>query len=135
MISIPWTWRRSETAADYSSAVIPLNEAHQHSHSYRLRPRPDPEGQLDDEAFDDDDDDPDKDGDDGDTTMLVMTRSVDEYSIEGLRREVRAGKKGGEWTTYEMRSKLINKAIQDIGMGRYNWQLFVLCGFGWFADK
>lgn len=20
-------------------------------------------------------------------------------------------------------------------MGRYNWQLFVLCGFGWFADK
>lgn len=20
-------------------------------------------------------------------------------------------------------------------MGTYNWQLFVLCGFGWFADK
>ena len=20
-------------------------------------------------------------------------------------------------------------------MGRYNWALFVLCGFGWFADK
>ena len=20
-------------------------------------------------------------------------------------------------------------------MGPYNWQLFVLCGFGWFADK
>lgn len=20
-------------------------------------------------------------------------------------------------------------------MGRYNWELFVLCGFGWFADK
>lgn len=34
-----------------------------------------------------------------------------------------------------VKSKLINKAIQDIGMGRYNWQLFVLCGFGWFADK
>lgn len=30
---------------------------------------------------------------------------------------------------------LVNKAVQDIGMGRYNWQLFVLCGFGWFADK
>lgn len=29
----------------------------------------------------------------------------------------------------------MNKAIQDIGMGNYNWQLFVLCGFGWFADK
>lgn len=30
---------------------------------------------------------------------------------------------------------MINKAIQDIGMGRYNWELFVLCGFGWFADN
>ncbi|KAH6845141.1 major facilitator superfamily domain-containing protein [Chaetomium sp. MPI-CAGE-AT-0009] len=136
MISLPWTWRRSETAANYASAVIPLDEAHKHSHSYRLRPRPDPDGQLGDEAFDDEDD-ADKDGEDGDTTMLVMNRSVDEYSIEGLRREVRGGKRGGggEWTTYEMRSKLINKAIQDIGMGRYNWQLFVLCGFGWFADN
>lgn len=34
-----------------------------------------------------------------------------------------------------VKSKLINKAIQDIGMGKYNWQLFVLCGFGWFADN
>ncbi|EAQ92476.1 hypothetical protein CHGG_00711 [Chaetomium globosum CBS 148.51] len=134
MISIPWTWRRSKTAADYASAVIPLSEAHRHSHSYRLRSQPEPEGQLEDEAFDEDDD-PDKDGDDGDTTMLVMANSAAEYSIEGLRREVRAGKKGGEWTTYEMKSKLINKAIQDIGMGTYNWQLFVLCGFGWFADN
>ncbi len=33
------------------------------------------------------------------------------------------------------KSKIINKAVQDIGMGTYNWQLFVLCGFGWFADK
>lgn len=30
---------------------------------------------------------------------------------------------------------MINLAIQDIGMGRYQWQLFILCGFGWFADK
>jgi hypothetical protein len=34
-----------------------------------------------------------------------------------------------------VKSKVINKAIQDVGMGRYNWELFVLCGFGWFADK
>jgi hypothetical protein len=33
------------------------------------------------------------------------------------------------------KSKVINKAIQDIGMGRYQWELFVLCGFGWLADK
>lgn len=38
-------------------------------------------------------------------------------------------------TVCVVKSKVINKAIQDIGMGRYNWELFVLCGFGWFADK
>lgn len=35
----------------------------------------------------------------------------------------------------KVKSKLINKAIGDIGMGSYNWQLFILCGFGWMADK
>lgn len=33
------------------------------------------------------------------------------------------------------KSKVINRAVQDIGMGRYQWKLFVLCGFGWLADK
>lgn len=33
------------------------------------------------------------------------------------------------------KSMILNKAIQDIGMGRYQWQLFVLCGMGWLADK
>jgi len=42
---------------------------------------------------------------------------------------------GGHDSVYDLKSKVINKAIQDIGMGRYNWELFVLCGFGWFADN
>jgi hypothetical protein len=33
------------------------------------------------------------------------------------------------------KSKIINKALQDIGMGRYQWHLFSLCGMGWLADK
>lgn len=33
------------------------------------------------------------------------------------------------------KAKLINMAIQGIGMGRYQWELYVLCGFGWTADK
>jgi hypothetical protein len=40
-----------------------------------------------------------------------------------------------EADSYIVKSKVINKAIQDIGMGRYNWELFILCGFGWCADK
>lgn len=38
-------------------------------------------------------------------------------------------------STKSGKSKVINKAIQDIGMGPYQWQLFILCGFGWLADK
>jgi hypothetical protein len=33
------------------------------------------------------------------------------------------------------KSIIINKAIQDIGLGKYQWQLFSLCGMGWLADK
>ncbi|KAI9352814.1 major facilitator superfamily domain-containing protein [Obelidium mucronatum] len=29
----------------------------------------------------------------------------------------------------------INEQIVAIGMGSYQWRLFVLCGFGWFADN
>jgi Major Facilitator Superfamily len=33
------------------------------------------------------------------------------------------------------KSKIVNKAIQDIGIGRYQWHLFSLCGMGWLADN
>lgn len=36
---------------------------------------------------------------------------------------------------YVGKSKVINLAIMDIGMGRYQWELFALCGFGWTADN
>ena len=38
-------------------------------------------------------------------------------------------------SVYDRKSKVINKAIQDIGMGRYQWKLFILSGFGWLADN
>ena len=31
---------------------------------------------------------------------------------------------------YEAKARVLNKAIQDIGMGRYQWQLFIVIGFG-----
>lgn len=36
---------------------------------------------------------------------------------------------------YHEKAKILNAAIQDIGMGRYQWQLFVVTGFGWLADN
>ncbi|KAI3396257.1 hypothetical protein diail_12339 [Diaporthe ilicicola] len=123
-----WRGLRTESVDNYSGVLVPLDQAHLHSHSARC-------GRTEYEelpSHDDDDDDPkDGVGDEG-TGMLEM--SAAEYSIEGLRKEVRRGGSGLR-SDYEMKSMLVNKAVQDIGMGRYNWHLFVLCGFGWFADN
>ncbi|KAH6690640.1 membrane transporter [Plectosphaerella plurivora] len=110
----------------FHGVVVPLEEAHLHSHSRRVgrtefEERPTPDG---------DDEDPMKDAEE---SMGMLEMSAAEYTIEGLRKEMRRGR--GESSDYELRSKLVNKAIQDIGMGLYNWQLFALCGFGWFADN
>ncbi|KAL4963958.1 MFS transporter [Aspergillus stella-maris] len=59
-----------------------------------------------------------------------------ELTLESLRAEVEAGVvASGHDTVYDRKAKVINRAIQDIGMGRYQWGLFVLCGFGWVADN
>ncbi|KAI4103169.1 MAG: hypothetical protein L6R37_003990 [Teloschistes peruensis] len=57
-------------------------------------------------------------------------------TIEGLRAEIELDlAASGHDTAYDRKSTVINKAIQDIGMGRYQWSLFALCGFGWLADN
>ena len=57
-------------------------------------------------------------------------------AIELLRAEIDLDvAASGHDSAYDRKSKVINKAIQDIGMGTYQWKLFCLCGFGWLADK
>ncbi|KLO07040.1 MFS general substrate transporter [Schizopora paradoxa] len=36
---------------------------------------------------------------------------------------------------YEAKARILNDAIQEIGMGKYQWFLFVVAGFGWFSDN
>ncbi|KAL4070230.1 major facilitator superfamily domain-containing protein [Scleroderma yunnanense] len=36
---------------------------------------------------------------------------------------------------YQAKARILNRSIQDIGMGKYQWCLFVVAGFGWFADS
>ncbi|THC89689.1 hypothetical protein EYZ11_010864 [Aspergillus tanneri] len=38
-------------------------------------------------------------------------------------------------STYRANVDVLNRAIQEIGMGRYQWQLFVVIGFGWASDN
>ncbi|TRX95090.1 hypothetical protein FHL15_004175 [Xylaria flabelliformis] len=37
--------------------------------------------------------------------------------------------------TYARKAIVLNRAIKDIGMGRYQWQLFAVIGFGWASDN
>ncbi|KAI0455872.1 sugar transporter [Xylaria acuta] len=136
---------RQESVHDYIGVLVPLEDAHLHSHSARCGKA---EFEEDRRGSDDGNTNADLDGDEDEETALgtsyknsdnegegMLQMDAAEYTIEGLRRDVRKGEPGRRWTEYELKSKLINKAIQDIGMGRYNWQLFILCGFGWFADN
>lgn len=34
---------------------------------------------------------------------------------------------------YQAKARVLNDALQDVGMGRYQWGLFVVTGFGWLA--
>ncbi|KAH8699671.1 major facilitator superfamily domain-containing protein [Ilyonectria robusta] len=117
-----------ESVDDYVGVLVPLEQAHLYGQSAKSGKKARSQTQDDDQL----DDEETKDGDYEMQGMLQ--KNVGGYTIEGLRREMREGRQG-RWTTYEIKSKLINKAIGDIGMGSYNWQLFTLCGFGWLADN
>ena len=84
-----------ESVENYLGVVVPLEEAHLHSHSRRtgkteFEERPTP-----------DEDDEDR-GKDGEESQGMLEMSAAEYSIEGLRKEVRKGK--GDATEYESES-------------------------------
>lgn len=37
--------------------------------------------------------------------------------------------------TYVAKAKILNDAFREIGMGRYQWHLFIVTGFGWLSDN
>lgn len=138
----PWRFgSRVESVDDYAGVLVPLDKAHLHSSSARAgrtefesRARGQP-GDSTAAADDDDEGDENAKPEESESeTRGMLEMEAAEYTIEGLRKEMRQGRRG-QWTEYEIKSKLMNKAIGDIGMGTYNWQLFALCGFGWFADN
>lgn len=48
---------------------------------------------------------------------------------EGEMENLKIG--GGVDPVFEAKAAVINRALQHIGMGKYQWKLFALCGFGW----
>jgi hypothetical protein len=87
-----------ESVDSYAGVLVPLEEAHLHSHSARI-------GRCEfEEVPQDDDDAASDDGDSGKDreteTQGMLEMSAAEYTIEGLKKQVRRGRKG-QWTDYE----------------------------------
>ncbi|KAG1847651.1 MFS general substrate transporter [Suillus subalutaceus] len=36
---------------------------------------------------------------------------------------------------YQAKARILNDALQEIGMGKYQWYLFLVAGFGWLSDN
>jgi len=133
---------RKTSVNDYQDVLVPLANARRHPtiHAEYARRRS-AEGHNDNTASFDSmkmEGGPLSSNESGEEEGVMRTSSANysPYTIEGLRAEVMEDvAASGHDSAYDLKSKVINKAIQDIGMGRYNWELFILCGFGWFADN
>jgi hypothetical protein len=56
----------------------------------------------------------------------------DTYTIDGAKE---VSVIDGVDPIYAAKARVLNAAIQEIGMGRYQWQLFFVIGFGWAQDN
>ncbi len=119
---------------DFDSVVIPLSQAQRAAsvvaeNQRRASARTLVEEEQEAEKKVSDKDSLGKAGKESDSDNALTT-------LESLRAEIDADvSASGHDSAYDRKSKVVNKALIDIGMGRYQWELFVLCGFGWFADN
>ncbi|KAF6741695.1 MFS general substrate transporter [Ephemerocybe angulata] len=60
------------------------------------------------------------------------TKTVDDESEQRLETVYSEDTLDGR---YLAKAQILNEAIQSIGMGKYQWGLFIVTGFGWFADN
>ena len=52
-------------------------------------------------------------------------------TVEALEEDVFSG--DAIDPVYLAKAHVLNRALQEIGMGKYNWMIFVVTGFGWLA--
>jgi hypothetical protein len=54
---------------------------------------------------------------------------VDHQALKGLNQSA------DHDTVFQAQAALVNQALQDIGMGKYQSALFCLAGWGWLCDQ
>lgn len=58
-----------------------------------------------------------------------------QYALDASFNDATIIPQGALDPVYEAKARILNRAIQDIGMGWYQWQLFIVVGFGWASDN
>ena len=75
-------------------------------------------------------------GDDAKGTGDVHSTRSSNHELPNEEELVPTLLKGAIDPVYEGKAQVLNNAIQEIGMGRYQWQLFIVVGgFGWASDN
>ncbi|KAI0086900.1 MFS general substrate transporter [Irpex rosettiformis] len=65
----------------------------------------------------------------------VGLKDVEGGGIFAETHDVYSEEDSGIDPVYQAKARILNDALQEIGMGRYQWWLFVVTGFGWFSDN
>ncbi|KAL9059715.1 MAG: hypothetical protein Q9162_001016 [Coniocarpon cinnabarinum] len=63
-----------------------------------------------------------------------MGRQSDEGGFEGVHSRSSSPAPPTEGTLYERKCAVVNREIDRMGMGRYQWAIWWLCGFGYLLD-
>ncbi|KAJ9620738.1 uncharacterized protein PV06_03357 [Exophiala oligosperma] len=74
-------------------------------------------------------------GSDEHTKVGATSPQVEPTTELGSFREYKSLHVDGIDPVFEHQARLVNHAVQAIGMGKYQWALFVLCGYGWLCDQ
>ena len=66
-----------------------------------------------------------------DAASVKSSRSELDKAIDAKTEDVYT--EGSLDPVYQAKATILNDALQEIGMGKYNWMIFVVTGFGWLA--
>ncbi|KAH9910603.1 major facilitator superfamily domain-containing protein [Fomitopsis serialis] len=64
---------------------------------------------------------------------VALTESLSRDPYPHAYAEEDLFEEGAVDAVYQAKARVLNAAVREIGMGRYQWYLFVVAGFGWFS--
>lgn len=74
------------------------------------------------------------DAEKGEPSKYGVRSEKEHKSLFGLKIDTPETHAGTD-AVFAAKAQLLNQALLDVGMGRYQWFLFLMTGVGWFLDS